>query len=280
MSHRSYFFIALAVSALLLSWPPAPGSFAGTPPPPPPPAGDEPAPDADAQALLSSPPPVQPPIIESAVLPPQPPAGKGRIAIAVGGTRRWCTFPDDRVVKPPEGPHTQKTPGNRNPVYTFGYQFTIAAVERSHPQETILLFASPVFRTAVMRQAAKLGRGQKPPPKAPTIGAEPDKISLQPESPLAIVPLWQEEYRCVTLPESLSFDVDPGTYDVYMAFDIMLRSGGWSHRSVAFATDVGVAEGGAQRLDATVSVVAGGRRDVELKSAASPTPAPAGAAAR
>jgi hypothetical protein len=280
MSHRSS-FIVFAVSAILLSWPPAPGSFAGAPKPPTPvPVEDEPAPDADAQALLSAPPPVRPPVIESAVLPPQPPAGKGRIAIAVGGTRRWCTFPDDRVVKPPEGPHTQKTPGNRNPVYTFGYQFTIAAVERSHPQETILLFESPVFRTAVMRQAAKLGRGQKPPPKGPNISAAPDKVSVQPESPLAIVPLWMEEYRCVTLPESLSFDVDPGTYDVYMAFDILLRSGGWSHRSVAFATDVEVAEGGAQHLDATVSVVAGGNRDVDLKNAASPTPPPAGAAAR
>jgi hypothetical protein len=278
MSHRSS-FVALVASALLLSWSPAPASFAETPPPPPSDVTDEPAPDAEAQALLSAPPPVRPPVIESAVLPPQPPAGKGRLAIDVGGTRRWCTFPDDRVVKPPEGPHAMKTPGNRNPVYTFGYQFTIAAVERSHPDETILLFESPVFRTAVMRQAAKLGRGQKAPPKAPTIGSAPDKVSLQPESPLSMVPLWQEEYRCVTLPEALSFDVDPGTYDVYMAFDILLRSGGWSHRSVAFATDVVVAEGGAQHLAATVSVLAGGRRDVELKSVASSEPA-AGAAGR
>ena len=56
-------------------------------------------------------------------------------------------------------------------VYTFGYQFTIAAVERSHPDETLLLFESPVFRTAEMRQAAKLGRGQKTPPKGPNISA-------------------------------------------------------------------------------------------------------------
>lgn len=265
---------ALVVGALLLSSFPLPGPFAQTPP------GDAAPPDADAQALASAPPPVRPPVIEAAVMPPQPAAGKGRLTIDVAGTRRWCTFPDDRVVKPPEGPKgAQPQKGNRNQVYTFGYQFTIAAVERSHPQETILLFESPVFRTAVMRQAAKLGHTQKAPPKAPTISESPDRIALQAESPLAIVPLWQEEYRCVTLPESLAFDLDPGTYDVYMAFDILLRSGGWSHRSVAFQTDVGVPEGGATRLDATVSVIAGGRRDVDLKTAA-PGSSAAGAAAR
>lgn len=269
---------AFAVSALLFFS----STFADGPPPPPtsPPAEDEAAPDAAAQALASAPPPVRAPAIEAAVMPPQPAAGKGRLTIDVSGTRRWCTFPDDRVVKPPEGPKMQTQPkGNRNPIYTFGYEFSIAAVERSHPGETILLFESPVFRTAVMRQAAKLGVHPKPPPKAPTIGESPDRIQLQAESPLAMVPLWQEEYRCVTLPETLAFDVDPGTYDVYIAFDILLRSGGWSHRSVGFATDVGIADGGATRLDATVSVVAGGRRDVDLKSAA-PGSSAAGATAR
>jgi hypothetical protein len=274
MSRRSSFTVLVVWTVLLFSI-----SVPRTPADTPPPAEDDAPPDAAAQALLSEPPPVRPPVIQAAVMPPEPAAGKGRLAIDVSGTRRWCTFPDDRVVKPPEGPKSQQTPkAERNPIYTFGYQFSIAAVERSHPQETILLFESPVFRTAVMRQAAKLGQKQKP-PKAPTIGAAPDKIAVQQESPLAMVPLWMEEYRCVTMPESLAFDLDPGTYDVYMAFDILLRSGGWTHRSVGFATDVGVTEGGATRLDATVSVVAGGRRDVDLKSAA-PGASAAGAAGR
>jgi hypothetical protein len=280
MSRRSSITV-LVIWTVLLSSMTVPRVPADTPAP----VADEPPPDGEAQAVLAAPPPVRPPVIEAAVMPPQPAGGKGRLAIDVSGTRRWCTFPDDRMVKPVEGPKSQQQQqqqqqkGNRNPIYTFGYQFTIAAVERSHPQETILLFESPVFRTAVLRQAAKLGHTGKAPPKAPTIGTVPDKIAVQQESPLAIVPLWMEEYRCVTLPEGLAFDLDPGTYDIYMAFDILLRSGGWTHRSVAFATDVGVAEGGATRLDATVSVVAGGRRDVELKSAASGAPA-AGAAGR
>jgi len=274
MSRRSS-ITAFVIWTFLLSAPVC-GTLADTPPPEPQAEEDAP-PNADAQALLSAPPPVRPPVIESAILPDKPAAGKGRIAIDVGGSRRWCTFPDDRVMKPPEGPKAQKTQASRNAVYTFGYQFTIAAVERSHPDETLLLFESPVFRTAVMRQAAKLGRGQKAPPKGLNIGGGAKAVPE--DSPLAIVPLWQEEYRCVTLPPSLAFDLDPGTYDVYMAFDIMLRSGSWTHRSVAFVTDVGVEAGTATRLEATVDVV-GPRRDVELKSDASPASGSPGAAGR
>src|SRR5689334_13708929 len=36
------------------------------------------------------------------VLAPRPAAGKGRLSLALEGNRRWCTYRDDRVARPPE----------------------------------------------------------------------------------------------------------------------------------------------------------------------------------
>jgi hypothetical protein len=91
---------------------------------------------------------------------PVPAAGRGRLSLTFDGNRRWCTFPDDRLrntpTKKPSGPK------RRREVFTFGYQFSVAAVERSRPDSTLLLYASPVVRTATLRQAGKLGRGHTP----------------------------------------------------------------------------------------------------------------------
>lgn len=231
---------------------------------------------------LAVPPPSGPPAIQASRLEGPPAAGMGRLTLALAGNRRWCTFPDDRVVQQP-GREKPKRPGEaqRNTVYTFGYQLTVAAIERSHPEETLLLFESPIFRTAVMRPAGKIGRGTPKPPTGPAIGSVSESVErpLGQETASTLVPFWQEQYRCTSVPEAFDFDLEPGTYDVYMAFDILLRSGGWTHRSIGFTTDVPVKAAEVTRVDGRVEMLAGGRRTVDLLGVAPPAAAP-GAAAR
>jgi hypothetical protein len=213
-------------------------------------------------------PPAGPVAIQFARPDHPPEAGMGRMTLAVAGNRRWCTFPDDRVVQQPERQHSGPVGQTaRDKVYTFGYQFTIAAVERSHPDETLMLFESPIFRTAVMRPAGKVGRGTpKPSTGGPAIGSRSETVEVQlgQESPATLVPLWQEQYRCTTVPEAFDFDLEPGTYDVYMAFDILLKSGSWTHRSIGFATDIPVKDAQVTRVDGRIEILAGGRRTVDI----------------
>jgi hypothetical protein len=212
-----------------------------------------------------------------------PAAGKGRLSLVMEGNRRWCTYRDDRVARPPEmkSQRVGGPPPSRDDIFTFGYQFTIAAVERSHPGETLMLFESPIIRTAVMREAAKLGRGIPSSVQTPQVPDSDDtnkKKAPSHEMPSSLVPMWQEQFRCAKVPETIDFDLDPGIYDIYMAFDILLRSGGWAHRSIAFETDVVVRADATTRLDGVVNQSGGARREVRL-SPASPAPersAPAG----
>jgi hypothetical protein len=203
------------------------------------------------------------------------------LSLVFEGNRRWCTFPDDRVVKPPEGMSSRGAQPDRSAVYTFGYQFSVAAVERTRPYETLLLFESPVFRTAAYRQAAKIGKGKPKPPAGPVITSPQDQVKVRTSrvEPSSIVAAWQEHYRCTTLPEAFDFDVPPGTYDVYMAFDILLRSGNWTHRTIGFGTDIEVEAGRTTRVDARANIGAGARRELgilgsQLADSATPAAAP------
>jgi hypothetical protein len=234
----------------------------------------------DLAATPDAPAVMGPVAIQAPLLPALPAEGKGRLDLALGGNRRWCTFPDDRVVHPPESraPHSA-APAPKNPVYTFGYQFTIAAVERSNPGTVRMLFESPVVRTAAYREAIKVGRGASKPAAGPQIiePTESRALKFQNEQPSTLVPYWQEQFRCATMPETIDFDLDPGVYDVYMAFDILLKSGAWVHRSTAFQTDVMIAAGRTTRLQGAVNMAAGGRRELELRG--EPTAADSGAGA-
>ncbi|HET8946142.1 MAG TPA: hypothetical protein VFQ07_04100 [Candidatus Polarisedimenticolia bacterium] len=250
------------------------GTPAAPPDKPPAPPGETEdeaiAPQVNQDVLAAAPPPAQSLAIQAPRLPEKPAAGMGRLRIDVSGTRKWCTFPDDRVVKPP--PAGPEGPATRNPVYTFGYMFTVAAVNRANPAETLLLFESPTIRTAVLRQAGKVGRAQAPPSnRGPVIGEVPEHIQMKEkkQDPSAMVPFWQEEYRCTSLPESFDFDLAPGTYDLYLAFDILLRSGNWAHRTIAYETDVTIGDGDTTRLQGVSNMKAGGRRELELSGPSS-----------
>ncbi|HXH27473.1 MAG TPA: hypothetical protein VNL37_00400, partial [Candidatus Polarisedimenticolia bacterium] len=64
-----------------------------------PPAGEapvEPAPEAEI------PPTPEPPAFSAPHTPEAIPPDDGRLAIEFDGNRRWCTFPDDRVLRPPQ----------------------------------------------------------------------------------------------------------------------------------------------------------------------------------
>jgi hypothetical protein len=224
-----------------------------------------PASEAGEQAVVPGPLEFRAP-----ALAPQPAAGKGRLTLVMDGNRRWCTYRDDRVSRPPEmkGQRVGAPPPSRDEIYTFGYQFTIAAVERTHPAETLMLFESPVVRTAVMREAAKLGRGMHPPGSTSTPQMpDPNEIKTKApdrEMPSTLIPMWQEQFRCAKVPETIEFDLDPGIYDIYMAFDILLRSGGWAHRSIAYETDVIVRPDASTRLEGYVNMSGGAKRDFHL----------------
>ncbi len=60
--------------------------------------------------------------------------------------------------------------------------------------------------------------------------------------------------------------IDPGTYDVYIAFDLLNREGGWVHRTTAYLTDVTIEQARRTRLDGLINLAAGSDREVELES--------------
>ena len=220
--------------------------------------------------------PIQPPPalggarIVAASLPPEPAAGKGRLTLALSGDHLWCTNPDDRLIKPPEDPRKSDRDQRRTEVFTFGYQFTIAAIKRGAPQRPIMLFESPMIRTASLRPAFKLGI---PPPSrkgmvGPSVGMTPRGgvrgSGTDPESP---VPYWDDQNRCVTLPERFDFDLEPGTYDIYAAFDVMSREGAWVHRTSDYLTDVPVEAKRHTSLQGTASMSGPSGRELSLQSA-------------
>jgi len=230
---------------------------------------------SDSGAATSGTPPVtveapapalRPPAILAAPMPPSPAPDKGRLVLMIGGNRRWCTFPDDRIVRPPEKPGTVQ---KRNEVYTFGYRFTVSAVKRGQADTPLMLFESPVFRTASWLPASKAGLSRKTGPRGPIVLPEGDrrltKASEPPVAPETLVPRWQEESRCVTLPERMDFDLAPGTYDVYVAFDILNRENSWMHRSTGYLTDVPVETARRTRLDGLVNLGAGSERQVDIQ---------------
>jgi hypothetical protein len=222
------------------------------------------------------PPQARPLEIPPQILPSEPASGKGRLALTIGGNRRWCTYPDDRVVRPPEPPGKFE---RRTEVFTFGYQFSVAAVKRGQADEPLMLFASPIYSTASWISASKIGRGQqKPPPGRPTIAPEGNTTSKSKEKPVGPdtpVPMWHEQNRCVTMPERMDFDLEPGTYDVYMAFDVLSRDSSWVHRSVGYLTEIPIEAARRTRLDGTVNLAGGSERQVELVTSVLEAEAPA-----
>ena len=203
-----------------------------------------------------------------------PAAGRGRLSISFDGNRRWCTAPDDRVLRPPQ----TRPPRGRDrlgEVFTFGYQFTIAAIRRGRPGEPIMLYESPVIRTAGWRLAAKIPRGSRGEAPGPSIGGEGIGARTSPnENPASLAPYWEEQYRCVTVGERFEFDLDPGVYDVYMAFDLLLKDGAWVHRSSGHLTDVPIEDDRHTVLDGRVHATSHESRQAELLKAALLPPDP------
>jgi hypothetical protein len=224
------------------------------------------------------PPQAQPPEIPPQMLQPEPASGKGRLALVIGGNRRWCTYPDDRIARPPQKPGTFE---RRSEVFTFAYQFTLSAVKRGQADEPLMLYTSPIFSTASWIPAFKLGQTQKIAPAHPIIAGEDNRGQRprqKPKGPDTLVPRWHEQNRCVTMPERMDFDLAPGTYDVYMAFDLLSRDNSWAHRTIGYLTDVPVEAARRTRLDGLVNLGGGSERQVELQSFAiepEATPSPA-----
>jgi hypothetical protein len=245
------------------------------------PADDDEAPTGPLTPppAVAEPPPIRPPEIVAPGVPPQLPGDKGRVTLEFEGNRRWCTFPDDRVVKPPERdlPARKRKPDE---VFTFGYRFSLAAIRRGAPRDPIMLFESPDFRTATWRPASKVrpeGRTAVPGPSV--MGEGPGARSRQPVAPDTLVPYWMEINRCVTVPERFQFDLDPGVYDFYMAFDLLIRDGSWVHRSMAHLTEVPVEAAKSTRLEGRVHMKSGAERELELSRASVETTGSASGAA-
>src|SRR2546427_6183763 len=66
------------------------------------------------------PPPVRPPEIPPQLLQPVPASGKGRLAMVIGGNRRSCTYPGDRMTRPLQKAGTFE---KDNEGFTFGDHF-------------------------------------------------------------------------------------------------------------------------------------------------------------
>jgi hypothetical protein len=221
-------------------------------------------------------PEARPPHFRAIELPDSPAPGAGRLRIDFAGNRRWCTQQDDRILKPPapSGRPPAREPGN---VITFGYQMVLAAVRRGKADEVILLYESPLIRTASWRPAVKVGLPPMKPSQGPKISESgPPSQPAQRVAPSQLVPYWHEINRCVTVAESMDFDLAPGTYDLYLAIDLLGRGGKFSHRATTFLLDVSVEAGRWTVVSGKVDMHGGGIRDVELLSATPPsTPNPA-----
>ena len=86
------------------------------------------------------------------------------------------------------------------------------------------------------------------------------------ETPATIVPYWEDNKRCAIVGEQFDFDLDPGIYDVYIAFDLMMQSGNWVHRSYGYLTDIHVKEGRRTMVDGIIDMRGGGNRSVDLRN--------------
>jgi hypothetical protein len=249
----------LASAALLLA------VLAGAPASPPE-AGVAPSGSSPQPPKSTVPPAAPPPEIRAPGLPPAPAPGKGRLALHIGGNRRWCTFPDDRVLRPEaKGRGMDK----QNGIFTFGYKFIMAAVRRGEADTVVMLFESPTYRTATWRPASKVGTYRKTTPRGPMIIPEGGRLPRPkqiPQSPETRVPYWEPENRCVGLPEQMDFDLDPGTYDIYAAFDLVKGDGSWVHRTTGYLTDIPVEAARRTRLDGLVNMGRGTDRQVEFLS--------------
>jgi hypothetical protein len=80
--------------------------------------------------------------------------------------------------------------------------------------------------------------------------------------------------------ERFDFDLDPGRYDLYISFDIRIRSGAWVQRSYAFLTGVDIREESRTLIEGVIDMRGGGRRELQLRSAAIEPLAEKGAARR
>ena len=231
---------------------------------------------ADASSLPPEsmvPPAPRPPEIRAPGVPATPAPGQGRLALHIGGNRRWCTFPDDRLLRPEEQPGRLE---KRNEVFTFGYKFTLAAVKRGDADTVVMLFESPAYRTASWRPASKVAANLKAAPRATIIVPEGEanrRPRQMPKSPETMVALWEPQNRCVGFPEEMNFDLDAGTYDIYAAFDLLKGDGTWVHRTTGFLTDVPVEAARRTRLDGLINMGSGSERQVEfLSSSLEPDP--------
>ncbi|HEU4403168.1 MAG TPA: hypothetical protein VFT43_13800 [Candidatus Polarisedimenticolia bacterium] len=170
------------------------------------------------------------------------------------------------MVRPPQQPMRR---GRVNEISTFGYQFTIAGVQRGRPDLPLVLYESPVYRTATMRPLSKMGRAPRSKAVGPSIGgvAVSPGVPRATQDPSTLVPAWQEQYACATVSKTFDFDLEPGTYDLYIAFDILNREGGWVHRSSGYLTDVTVGAAHRTRVDGVIGTGPGGEREVELSGA-------------
>ncbi len=223
---------------------------------------------AEAAAVESPKPPAFRPIrFQAPSMPAEPAEEMGRLTLQFDGNRRWCTYPDDRVMKPSRNrPQAGMKDRRRSQVYTFGYQFTVAAIRRGDPTRPLLLYESPLIRTASLRNAAKLGRDRKQGSIGPGVGgggqtgSGPGRV----DNVDGLVPYWQERYRCTTLDEIFRFDLAAGVYDIYAAFDLMNRGGGWVHRTVAFIEEVPIETGQATLLEGVLDMRGLRRRNLEF----------------
>ncbi len=172
--------------------------------------------------------------------------------------------------KPPPPPCLGGLATGRNGVFTFGYQFPFAAIKRGAPDKPLMLFESPFFQTASLRPAYKLGLNQ-PSQKVvvgPSVGMHPRVAKPgSAEEPDTLVPFWEERNRCVALPERFDFDLEPGTYDVYVAFDVMNQARSWAHRTADYLTDVPIEEKRLTHLQATATMSGPSGRDLSLQGA-------------
>lgn len=256
MYERNLWLGCLLVTAVVLTTAsPVPGATA-------PPSGSAAAGETAADPNPTA--PQRPVTFQAAGMDPAPAAGKGRLSISLDGNRRWCTAPDDRVLRPMQAGAIR----GRNrlaEVFTFGYQFTIAAIRRGQPEVPIMLYESPVVRTATWRLASKLPPASRNESPGPAVGGEMGAARPSTgNSPGSLVPYWQEPYRCVTVADRFEFDVDPGIYDVYMAFDLLLKDGAWVHRSSGYLTDVPVERNRHTVLDGKIQSTSSQSREVDF----------------
>src|SRR5437867_920514 len=189
---------------------------------------------------------------------------QGMIELRLSGNRTFCVEWNEMDVK--EGATKPRQYRNSSVITTFGYKYQISASRKGVGGGVVKLFESNPIRTVDLKE-------ERPANQFPTphLATPQDLKRAREPWQQRKVPRWIPGTTCTVILDSFDFPLDPGRYDMYLGFDLLLPNGRWAPLQSDFLTDVLVEKGKRTKVLGKVDN-SGGVRTVELGSFESPQP--------